>query len=107
MKKGLFLFALLISIVVNAQIQSENVHLKSFLVKNDSIKIDTISISTANFKVFTNQNIEIDPKNYSVDFSKALLIFKKESPVKFSEIRIQYTSFPKFLTKNYFRFNKK
>lgn len=107
MKKGLFLFALLISVVVNAQIQSENVHLKSFLVKNDSIKIDTISISAANFKVFTNQNIEIDPKNYSVDFSKALLIFKKESPVKFSEIRIQYTSFPKFLTKNYFKFNKK
>ncbi len=107
MKKGLFLFALLISVVISAQIQSENVHLKSFLVKNDSIKIDTISISTANFKVFTNQNIEIDPKNYSVDFSKALLIFKKESAVKFSKILIQYTSFPTFLTKKYFKFNKK
>ncbi|AMC11536.1 hypothetical protein Lupro_09770 [Lutibacter profundi] len=107
MKKSFFLLVLLISVVINAQVQSENIHLKSFIVKNDTIKIDTISISSANFKVFTNQNIEIDPKNYSVNFSKSLLIFKKERFKKFSEVIVQYTSFPKFLTKNYFKFNKK
>jgi len=42
MKKGLLFLALLISVTINAQIQSKNVHLKTFLVKNDTIKIDTL-----------------------------------------------------------------
>ncbi|MFK5957593.1 MAG: hypothetical protein QM495_01855 [Lutibacter sp.] len=108
MKKGLLLLlVLLISVSIHAQIQSENAHLKSFLIKNDTLKIDTISISPFNFKVFSNKNIEIDTSKYSVDFSKALLFFKKENLTKFSKIKIQYTSYPTFLTKNYFKFDKK
>jgi len=107
MKKVLLLFFLLISVLINAQIQSKNVHLKSFLVKNDSVKIDTISISPFNFKVFSDSNAEIDSSKYTVDFSKSLLIFKKENSIKFSEITVQYISYPDFITKNYFKFDKK
>ena len=107
MKKGLLLLALLISVTINAQIQSKNVHLKSFLVKNDTVKIDSVSISPFNFKVFTTSNSEIDTSKYSIDFSKSLLILDKNNLEKFSEVTIQYTSYPKFLTKNYFKFDKK
>ncbi len=77
------------------------------MVKNDSVKIDTISISPFNFKVFSDSNAEIDSSKYSIDFSKSLLIFKQENPIKFSEITVQYTSYPDFITKNYFKFDKK
>lgn len=107
MKKVLLLFSLLISVSINAQIQSKNVHLKSFLIKNDSVKIDTVSISSFNFKVFSNLNTEIDSSKYTVDFSKSLLIFKKGNLNTFSEIKVQYTSYPDFLTKRYFKFDKK
>ncbi|WP_372793860.1 hypothetical protein [Lutibacter sp.] len=107
MKKVLLLFFLLISVFINAQIQSKNVHLKSFWVKNDSVKIDTISISPFNFKVFSDLNAEIDSSKYTVDFSKSLVVFKKENPIKFSAITVQYTSYPDFITKNYFKFDKK
>ena len=107
MKKGLLFLTLLISVSINAQIQSKNVHLKSFLVKNDTVKIDTVSISPFNFKVFTKSNSEIDSSKYTIDFSKSMLIFKKENSIKFSEITVQYTSYPDFITKNYFKFDKK
>jgi len=107
MKKGLLFLTLLISVTINAQIQSKNVHLKTFLVKNDTVKIDTVSISPFNFKVFTKSNAVIDTSKYSIDFSKSLLILKKDNLTKFLEIIVQYTSYPKFLTKSYFKFDKK
>ena len=106
MKKGFLLLALLISVTINAQIQSTNVHLKSFLIENDSVKIDTVSITPFNFKVFTSTNSEVDTTKYSIDFSKSLLIFKKENLEKFSEVIVQYTSYPDYLTKSYFKFDK-
>jgi len=107
MKKSLLLLALLISVNSIAQIQSKNVHLKSFSVKNDTILIDTISITPFNFKVFTSSNLEIDTSKYTINFSKSLLIFKKRNLSKFSAVKVQYTSYPDFLTKNYFKFDKK
>lgn len=108
MKKGLLLLlVLLINVSMDAQIQSKNVHLKSFFIKNDTVKIDTVSISSFNFKVFSSANIEVDSSKYRIDFSKALLIFNKENKPKITEVRIQYTSYPNFLTKSYFKFDKK
>ena len=39
--------------------------------------------------------------NYTIDFSKALLIFKPKIQPKFSEVIVEYTSYPDFLTKTY------
>ena len=107
MKKGLFVFILFMSFQIQAQIQSKNLNLKTFLVKNDSVQIDTVSISSSDFKVFNNSNIEIDTSKYSIDFSTSLLIFKTDTIEKFQQVNIQYTSYPDFLTKNYFKLNKK
>ena len=107
MKKGLLFLAVLISVTVNAQIQSKNIHLKTFLVKNDTIKIDSVSITPFNFKVFNKSSAEIDTSKYDIDFSKSLLILKKDAAELLSEIKIQYTSYPTFLTKKYFTFDEK
>lgn len=104
MKKGLFVLILFISVQIQAQIQSKNVHLKTFLVKNDRVQIDTVSISSANFKVFSVNRIKIDTSKYHIDFSKSLLVFKDST---YNKIVVQYTSYPNFLTKNYFKFDKK
>ncbi|REE80866.1 hypothetical protein BX611_2524 [Lutibacter oceani] len=107
MKKWLFLLFLFISVISNAQIQSKNIHKKIFLVKNDTVKIDTVSITPFNFKVFSKETTEIDSTKYSIDFSKSLLVFNPTNTETFSEIIIQYMSYPKFLTKEYFVFDQK
>lgn len=103
MKKGFFLLLLINSIIVNAQFQSKNLHKKSFLVKNDSIKIDLVSINPFNFNVFSDSITKIDTSKYTIDFSKALLIFKSN---KYKNVIIQYTTYPNFLTKKYFDFDE-
>ena len=107
MKKGLLLLFLLVSVISNAQITSKNFYKKSFLVKNDTVKIDSVSITPFNFKVFSKQNILIDSSKYTIDFSKALLVFYSKNNTKFSEISVEYTSYPEFLTKEYTIFDSK
>jgi len=107
MKKGFFLLFLLISVISNAQIQSKNIHKISFFVKNDTVKIDTVSITPFNFKVFSKELTEIDSVKYTIDFSKSLLVFNSNNIEKFNEVIVQYRSYPDYLTKEYFVFDKK
>ncbi|UMB59285.1 hypothetical protein MHL31_09355 [Lutibacter sp. A80] len=107
MKKCLLLLFLLVSIISNAQNGSKNHHKKTFIVKNDTIKIDSVSITPFNFKVFSKNNIRIDSSKYSIDFSKSLLVFNSKNDSIFSEVIIEYTSYPDFLTKEYTVFDNK
>lgn len=104
MKNSLLVLILFISVQIQAQIQSKNFHKKLFLVQNDSVRIDTVSISPSNFKIFSEENIEIDTSKYSISFSKSVVVFKNTT---FQKVIIQYTSYPNFLTKSYYKFNKK
>ncbi|MCF6180520.1 hypothetical protein [Lutibacter sp.] len=104
MKKGFFLVLFFLTVVLHAQ--SPATKLKSFLVKNDTIKIDSVSISSFDFKVFKNDSL-INPSEYSIDFSKAQLIFNNRAQNKLDSIKIQYKPYPKFLTKKYQLFDKK
>lgn len=106
MKKGLLVLLLFCGIQLHAQIQSKNVQLKPLLVTSDTLRIDTLSISPENFKIYTKNNVEIAPTTYEINFAKALLIFKNPM-YRNQEISVQYTSYPSFLTKRYFKLNKK
>jgi len=103
MKKGFFLVLFFWMAVLQAQ--SPATKLKSFLVTNDTIKIDSVSISSFDFKVFKKDSL-INPSEYSIDFSTAVLIFNKSRYKKQDSITIQYKAYPKFLTKKYSVFNK-
>ena len=106
MKKIITLFLILITTSVSAQIESKNFISKSFLVKNDTVQIDTLSITPFNFKVFSSTSNQIDTTAYTINFSKALLVFKSNNELNHNEVIIQYTPYPEFLTKKYTIFNK-
>ena len=107
MKKGFCLLFFLISTIVFAQTDISNIQLKNISVTNDTIKIDSNSISPYHFKVLSHLQTEIDTAKYTVDFAKALLIFKQNQHENYPEITIQYSKYPDFLTKKYVAFDKK
>ena len=86
-----------------AQEQDSNFKTKKVAVR-DSILIDTVSINSSKFKVKSKTNIVIDSSYYSIDFAKALLIFKKS--IETDSIVIEYLKYPEFITRDYFQLNK-
>jgi len=106
MKKGFFLVFLLSMTTLSAQISKNKLLVKSFKIKNDTIKIDSVSISAFDFKIFQKDTL-INPSKYRIDFSKAQLIFKNSNQNKLDSVKIQYTPYPNFLTKKYKLFDKK
>ncbi|ALJ05753.1 hypothetical protein APS56_11725 [Pseudalgibacter alginicilyticus] len=66
---------------------------------NDTIVIENFSINS-NFFIIKNKDKSIvDSTFYSIDFSKATLIFQK--PIETDSVIINYLRFPDFLTKTY------
>lgn len=98
MKFTLLLLILLFSVCAFAQDQTSNYRTKKVAVK-DSIVIDSVSINSSKFLLRKKNNTIIDSSFYTIDFSKALLTFKK--PIETDSIIIEYLRFPKFLTKTY------
>lgn len=104
MKKVLLITLFLFGVFAQAQTDSKNFRTKTFSVKKDSIFIDSVSINPFHFKVLNTDKTVVDSINYSIDFSKSLLVIDSE---KYSEIEVEYYAYPEFLTKTYFKFDKK
>jgi len=75
------------------------------VVVRDSIKVDTVSINTNSFILRRKDNTIIDSSYYRVDFSKALLTFKK--PIETDSVVIDYLRYPDFITKKYFQLDER
>ncbi len=104
MKKVLLICVFLLGAFSYAQSDSNNFRSKKITLAKDSIQIDSVSINPFIFRVFDDTKTLIDTTEYSVDFAKALLIINKE---KYPIIEIEYYAYPAFLTKTYYRFDKK
>lgn len=104
MKKVLLIVAFFVGLFAHAQTDSKSFRTKSIIVQKDSIQIDSVSINPFHFKVLTSDRIAIDSTQYTIDFSKSLLIIDKE---KHPSIEVEYYAYPAFLTKTYFKFDKK
>jgi len=98
MKFLLTISTFLIGYCATSQNQLSNYVSKKVAVR-DSIVIDSVSINSSLFAVKTKENVVIDSTFYSIDFSKAILIFKKT--ITTDSIIIDYLRFPEFLTKTY------
>ena len=97
--KYLLLF-LLFTISFYGVSQEQNSNYKSIKVAvKDAIQIDSVSINPNSFSIRRKDQSLIDSSFYHIDFSKALLTFKK--PVESDSIIINYLKFPEFLTKTY------
>ncbi len=87
-----------------AQEGTSNYRTKKLAVR-DSIKIDTVSINPSWFFLKRKNKTIIDTSYYTVNFAKALLIFKK--PVEIDSVEIDYLRYPDFLTRKYFQLDDK
>jgi len=93
-----------VGFLIQSQTISKDFRSKKFLIKNDTIQIDSVSINSQRFKVLDSKFKRIPSKEYNIDFGKAILIINAK---KYSEITIEYFRFPKFITKIYTPFDKK
>lgn len=89
---------LILGVFATAQEQNPNHKSKTVALKK-VIKIDSLSINPLNFSLKFKDNTLIDSTFYDVDFSKALLTFRKL--IISDSIIINYTQYPKFITKTY------
>lgn len=104
MKIALSLICFIIGCSVYAQEPISNYRTKKVAVR-DSIIIDTVSINTSSFMLRRKDFTSIDSSYYQVDFSKALLTFKK--PVESDSIVIDYLRYPDFITRKYFQLDER
>ncbi len=102
-KKICLLFIIFLGFFAQAQTTSKDFRSKKIVVQKDTIQIDSININSQQFKVLNSQNTVINPKEYKVDFKKAILIIDAE---KYKDITVQYFRFPEFLTKVYTPFDE-
>ena len=92
------------TLFAQAQEESKNFRTTFFTIQKDSVQIDSVSINPFHFKILDSNKTIIDSTNYSIDFSKSLLVIDSE---KYPEIEVEYFAYPDFLTKTYFKFDKK
>jgi hypothetical protein len=104
MKIVIGFICLLWSFCAVAQKQSSDYKIKKVAVR-DSIRVDTVSINPSKFILKTKNNVIIDSSQYTIDFSKALLIFKQ--PLETDSISIEYLRYPDFVTRKYFQLDEK
>ena len=98
MKFFTYILMFLIGFCGFSQEQTSNYKTKKVAVQ-DSIRIDSLSINSSSFSIRKKDNTVIDSTFYTVDFSKAIVAFKK--PIETDSIIINYLKFPEFLTKTY------
>lgn len=105
LQKRFYLLLFLTFVPLICLAQETPYQLKKILVKGDTIRIDSVSINSAFFKILDKQNIEVDSAAYKIDFSKSVLYLKESFP-KNDTITISYLKFPDFLTREYSIYDK-
>ncbi|GGE35231.1 hypothetical protein [Psychroflexus planctonicus] len=79
----------------------EQTYVTKKLATKDSIVLDSVSISSLNFKV-QKLNLDTIPVSaYHADFMKAILLPSKQLQQENDSLVVSYTRFPSFLTKTY------
>ena len=98
MKCKLTIFTFLLCTLVFAQ-ESPSLKVTKKVAVNDSIVVDSVSINSSRFLVKLNDETKLDSSYYSIDFSKAILSFKRT--VDADSVIVEYLKYPEFLTKKY------
>ncbi|TYB71808.1 hypothetical protein ES676_12410 [Bizionia saleffrena] len=103
MKLFVTLSFLILGVFATAQEQTPNYKSKTVALQKE-IKIDSVSINPTYFALKFKDNTTIDSTFYTVDFSKAIITFKK--PIIGDSIIINYVKYPEFLTRTYQLFDE-
>jgi len=98
MKFAFGFICIMVSFCALAQEQDSNYKTIKVVVI-DTILIDSVSINPGRFEVKTKNGTVIDSSKYSVDFAKAVLVFRETQA--FDSIVIDYLRYPDYITKTY------
>lgn len=94
-------FWVLLCMVCSCAYAQEPSYITKKLAVKDSIVLDSVSISSVDFKVQKINSESIQDAKYKVNFMKALLLLSEEVKSESDSILVSYTRFPSFLTKTY------
>jgi hypothetical protein len=73
---------------------------RKITAERDTIRIDSVSINHAFFKLQDTAGNDIDTSYYKVDFNKSLLVFKNGYKSR-DTLTLRYLNYPEYLTKKY------
>src|SRR5687767_7709719 len=73
---------------------------RKILATQDTIKLDSVSINKAFFKLQDAGGADIDTSFYNVDFRKSTLVFRNGFTSQ-DTLTVRYLSYPEYLTKKY------
>lgn len=100
LKKLLFWFAF--AFVSGLQAQEIDTPYKTRkIVARDTVRIDSVSVNSAFFKLLDAQSQPIDTAYYQMDFAKGMLTFKENYPFSADTLTVRFLKFPGYLTKTY------
>ena len=86
--------------------QDTSVNFRSKKVRvMDTIRIDSVSINSLDFKLLSKKGVTIDSTLYKVSFKNASVVLSPQIQSQNDSITIQYYRYPDFLTKHYFEFD--
>jgi len=74
---------------------------KKIVATRDTIRIDSVSVNSAFFKLLDAKAEPIDTSFYKVDFAKGVIVFKENYTITPDTLTIRFLKFPKHLTKQY------
>ncbi len=102
-QKVLFFAVFFLGFSIQSQTISSDFRTKTFEIKKDSIQLDSVAINPQKFLVLDSLKKPILVNDYTIDFSKALLIINSK---KYPKITVEYFRFPEFITKIYSPFDE-
>ncbi|THD31068.1 MAG: hypothetical protein DI588_13130 [Flavobacterium johnsoniae] len=100
LKKLLFLVLIGFVSGLSAQEVKSPYKNRKITASKDTIRIDSVSISSSFFKLQDREGNDIDTTYYKVDFQKSILVFKNDFKSE-DTLTLRYFSYPEYLTRKY------
>ena len=104
LQKYLLFVLFFVGFSVQAQKISSDFRKKIIEVQKDTIQLDSVALNPQRFKILNVLKKKILASEYTIDFSKAILIINSK---KYSKIAVEYFRIPEFITKVYTPFDEK
>lgn len=74
---------------------------KKIVAARDTIRIDSVSVNAAFFKLLDANANPVDSTFYKMDFQKGTLVFNQNYPFSNDTLTVRFLKFPKHITKQY------
>ncbi|HMK06754.1 MAG TPA: hypothetical protein VK476_04435, partial [Flavobacterium sp.] len=74
---------------------------KKIVASRDTIRIDSVSVNSAFFKLLDAKAEPVDTSFYKMDFQKGILAFRENYNFTPDSLTVRFLKFPQYLTKQY------